>query len=73
METFITFTYRKCNREALDKRLFPCSLFYEIQVLDCLLDVMGNVLYPDDVELALGLLSFELIKLVRNLWIINVQ
>ncbi|CAB4017334.1 serine threonine- kinase 36-like, partial [Paramuricea clavata] len=30
------------------------SLFYEIKVLECLLDVIGNVLYPDNVELALG-------------------
>jgi hypothetical protein len=26
-----------------------------MKVLDCLLDVLGNVLYPDNVELALGL------------------
>ena len=43
----------------LNERLFGCSLFYETQVLDCLLDVMGNVLYPNDVELALGLFLFH--------------
>ena len=37
------------------------------------MDVMGNVLYPDDVEIALGLSSLKLIKLPKNLWIINVE
>jgi hypothetical protein len=37
------------------KQVHIFSLFYEIKVLECLLDVIGNVLYPDNVELALGL------------------
>ncbi|XP_028395841.1 serine/threonine-protein kinase 36-like [Dendronephthya gigantea] len=30
------------------------SLFYEVQVMECLLDLLANVLYPDNMELALG-------------------